>query len=105
MGTADSDIEQGGRGCPDIRKYLLGGSAIGPAVRVRDMGPDAANEEGVGRIPPQGGPQADETETAEGAGRRMVLPPAGGYNGGGGFAGGGDLHIPLSEHSIAIYCD
>ena len=42
---------------------LLGGGAIGPAVRVRDMSPDATYEEGVGWIPPQGGPQADRTAT------------------------------------------
>ena len=56
MGTADSEIKQGGIGCPDIGTYLLGGSTIGHAEWVRDMGPDAAHEDGVGRIPPQGGP-------------------------------------------------
>ena len=35
------------------------------------MGPDAAYEEGVGQIPPQGGPQADGTATPEGAGRSL----------------------------------
>ena len=38
--------------CPDIGKYLLGGGAIGLAIKVRDMGPDAAYKDGVGRIPP-----------------------------------------------------
>ena len=69
------------------------------------MSPDAAYEEGVGQIPPQGGPQAEREATAEGAGWSLVLPPSGGCNGGGGFAGGGDLRLPLSEHSCAIYCD
>ena len=105
MGAVDLDIEQGGSGCPDIGTDLLGGSAIGNAVRVRDMGPDTAHEEGVGRIPPQGGPQADGAETAEGMGRRMVLPPAGGCDGRGGFAGHGDLRLPPPEHSRAVYCD
>ena len=57
MGASDSYIDQGGRRCPDIGKYLLGSDAIGPTIWVRDMGPDAAYEEGVGRIPPQDGPQ------------------------------------------------
>ena len=52
MGAADSDIEQGGRGCPDIGTYLIGGSTIGPAVWVRDMGPEPAYAEGAGQIPP-----------------------------------------------------
>ena len=54
---------------------LLGGVAIGPAIRVRDMGPDTAHEEGVGQIPPLGGPQVDRTAKAEGVGRRLGLPP------------------------------
>ena len=67
------------------------------------MGPGAAYEEGVGRIPPQDGPQADGTKTTEGAGRRLGLPPAGGFDGGGGFTGGGYLRLPPPEHSSAIY--
>ena len=53
---ADSDIEQGGSGCPDIGTDLLGCDAISPDIRVIDMGPDAMYEEDVGQIPPQGGP-------------------------------------------------
>ena len=56
MGAADSYIDQGGSGCPDIGTDLLGVGAIGTAIRVRDMGPDAAYEEGIGRIPPRSGP-------------------------------------------------
>ena len=52
MGAADSDIGQGGSGCTDIETCLLGGGEIGPAIRVIEMGPDAAYEEGVGRLPP-----------------------------------------------------
>ena len=37
------------------------GGTIGPAIRVRDMGPDTAHAEGVRRIPTYGGPQADGT--------------------------------------------
>ena len=46
----------------------LGGGAIGPYIRVRYTSPHAAYEEGVGRIPPQGGPQADGTAALEKAG-------------------------------------
>ena len=70
VGAADSYTDQGGSGCPDIRTDLLGSGALGPAVRVRDMGPDTAYEEGIGRITPQGGPQADGTAAVEGAGRQ-----------------------------------
>ena len=79
--------------------------AIGHDVWVRDMGPDAAHEEGVERIPPQGGPQADEVVNVERTGQRLGLPPAGGCNGGGRFTGGGDLNIPLPKHSHTIYCN
>ena len=93
MGAADSEIDQGGSGCPDIRTDLIGGDATGPDIQVIYMGPDAMSEEGVGRISPQGGLQADGTATVEGAGRRLVLPPAVGCDGGGGFAGGGYLRL------------
>ena len=101
----DSGIEQGGSGCLDIRIYLLGGSAIGHSVRVRDMGPDTTHEEGVVWIPPQGSPQADGAEIAEGSGRRLCFPPARGCDGGGRFTGVGDLRLPFLEHSPKIYCD
>ena len=74
VGVADSDIEQGGSRCPDIGTYLLGGGEIGPSIRVRDMDPDGAYEEGFGQIPPQGVPQDDGTTTKEGVIWRLVLP-------------------------------
>ena len=52
MGAVDSGIEQGWRGWPDIGAYLLGGGAIGPDIRVRDMGLYAAYVEGVRLLPP-----------------------------------------------------
>ena len=64
MVAFDSHIKQGGSGCPDIVTDLLGSGAIGPSIQVRDMGPDAAHEYDVGRIPPQGGLQADGMATA-----------------------------------------
>ena len=69
------------------------------------MGPYVLHEEGVGKIPTQGGPQADREATVEGAGRSLVLPPAGGCDGAGVCAGGGDLHLPPPEHSCTIYLD
>ena len=102
---ADLDIYQGGRKCPDIGTDLLGSSAIGPDVQIRDMGPDTAHEEGFGRIPPQGGLQADVAATKERLVRRMVLPSVVGWDGVGRFVGGGDLCLPLPEHSSAIYCN
>ena len=60
------------------------------------MSPDATHEEGIGRIPPQVGPQADRGATAKRTGRRMVLPPAGGCDGGGGIAG--KIGLPPSKY-------
>ena len=105
VGPADSYIDQGGSGFPDIGGYLLGGGEIGPDIWVRDMGPDAAYEECVGHIPPQGGPQADGTSAVEGAVQRLGLPPYGGCNVGGRVAGVGDLCLLSPEHSSAIYCN
>ena len=96
------NIEQGGKECPEISTDLLGGSTICNAVRVRYMGPDAANEEGVGWIPPQGGPQADGAATTEETGQRLGLPQAEGCNERGRFTGGGYLYLPKQEHSCAV---
>ena len=41
------------------------------------MSNDAAFEEVVGQIPPQGGPQADGMATAEGLVWRTILPTSG----------------------------
>ena len=45
-------------------------------------------------IPPQGGPQADRTLTAEGGLWKVEVSPAGGGDGGGGVKGGGYLRTP-----------
>ena len=71
LGAADLDIDQEGNECPETGTYLLVGSAIGHAIWVKEMGPDAAYEEGVVCIPPQGGPQADGEATMERTGRSM----------------------------------
>ena len=59
MVKADAGLEQGGGGCPDLGPYLLGGGAVGPVVRIRNVGDNVVHLEGVGRIPPQDVPQAD----------------------------------------------
>ena len=105
VGAADLDIDQEGNECPETGTYLLVGSAIGHAIWVKEMGPDAAYEEGVVCIPPQGGPQADGEATTEGTGQRLGLSPAGGCDCRGGFVVGGDLRLPHPEHSRAVYCD
>ena len=57
------------------------------------MSPDNTYEEGVGRIPPQGGLKADVTATAEGPVQRLGLPTSGGCDGISGVAGDGDLRL------------
>ena len=69
------------------------------------MIPDAAIEEGVGRIPPQGGLQADGMAAVEGVGWRLGLPTSGGCDGGSGVVGYGDLRLRPPEQSSAIYCN
>ena len=49
------------------------------------MGHDTMHWEGVGRIPQQGGPQADGEEISERTGRSMGLFPAIGYDDRGGI--------------------
>ena len=66
---------------------------------------DPPHWEVVGRIPPQGGPQADVEATSAREGWRVGIPPSGGCNGGGGAAGVVDLHLPPPEHSFTVYCD
>ena len=75
MGASDSGNDQGGRGCLDIGADILGGGTIGPAIRVRDMGPDTVYTYGAGRIPPQGGPQTDGWEPRKGRGGGCVYLP------------------------------
>ena len=52
MGAANSGVEQGGRGYPNITIDILGGGAIGTDIQVIDMGPHTVYAEGVGWIPP-----------------------------------------------------
>ena len=58
------------------------------------MGNEPMNWEGAGRIPPQGGLQADGGAALARGGRLVDIPPTEGRNGRGGAAGGGDLLLP-----------
>ena len=52
VGASDLGTEQGGSRFPDIGSDLLGGGRIGPAIHVRDTGPDNVYAEGSRQIPP-----------------------------------------------------
>ena len=94
MGEDDRCLEKGGGGgCPDLGPDILGGGSVGPLVRVRDVGDDAAHREGAGNIPPQGGPQGDMEATSERKVRIVDIHPAGGRDGGIWTAGGGDIRL------------
>ena len=58
LGASDEGAGQGGCRCPDLSPDILGGGPVGNVVRVGDVADDPPYPEDVGRIPPQGGPQA-----------------------------------------------
>ena len=62
---------------PYLGPDLLGGGSVGHDIRVKDMGDDTPHWEGFGRIPPQGGTQADREATWEREGWCMGTHPAG----------------------------
>ena len=57
------------------------------------------------RIPPQGGLNTDKMDNAEGDRWEVEVYPAERSDGGGGVIGGGDLSLPLPEHSCAVHCN
>ena len=59
-------VGKGGRGLPDLEENLHGGGPVSPDVFVGDVGDDTLHWEGVGRIPPRGGPQSGVMATSEG---------------------------------------
>ena len=65
MGTTDQCVGNIGRGCPDLRKDPYGSVPVSIDVWVGEVGDYTAHWEVLGRIPPQGGLQADGTETVE----------------------------------------
>ena len=93
VGTNEKRAEQGGCGCPGLGKYLLRGVPVGHVVRVGDVGHYPTHWEDFGRIPPQGGPQADGEATSTRKGQCMGIPPSGGNSGGCKTEGGGDLRL------------
>ena len=105
MGTTVQGVGKGGHGLPDTRNNLRGSGPGGPAVWVGDMGDENLHWDGVGRIPPQGGPQADGTETSEGEGCEVVVSSTDRSNVGGGVTGGGDPRLPPTEHSHTVHRD
>ena len=74
VGAADSDVYQGGCGCPDLRTYLNGSGSVGHALWVGDVGHYTPHWECFGQIPPKGVPQADWESTSD----SMVISPYGG---------------------------
>ena len=69
------------------------------------MSHDAAYEECVGQIPPQGGPHDEGTPTTEGSVQMLGLPTSGGCDGRSGVAGDVDLRLRRPEHSSTISCN
>ena len=51
VGTANSGVDQGCRGCQYIGTYILGVVTIFPDIEFRDMVPDTAYTEGGVGIP------------------------------------------------------
>ena len=59
VGVAVQGVDQGGCRCLDIGEDLCGSAASGHDIRVVDVVNDKLSWDSFGRIPPQGGPQAD----------------------------------------------
>ena len=67
------------------------------------MGDDTVNWEGVGRISPQGEPQADGTATLEGGRQEVGVSPSDGRYGGVVVTGGGYLCLLHPEYSRTVH--
>ena len=105
VGESDAGIEQVGCGCLDLGTDILCGGSVGPVVRVRDVGDDAAHWEGVGKIPPQVSLQADREATSEREVRSVDINLTGGRDGTSGPSGVGDLRLPPPEQGHTVHCD
>ena len=64
VGVTVYGVGQGGRGCPYLGENLRGGGSGGSVVWVGDVDDDTAHWVDSGRIPSQGGPQADRVATS-----------------------------------------
>ena len=89
----------------DLGTDILGGGSVGPFVRVRYVGGDTANWEGVGQIPSQGDPQYDRGGKSDREGQNMGITTYGGRDGGSKNAGGGDPCLLPPEHGRTAHCD
>ena len=65
MGVSNKGYVQVGYRFPDLIPNLLISVPVGHVVRVGDVGDETLHWEGVGRIPQQGGLQADGEATPE----------------------------------------
>ena len=84
---------------------IMGGGPVGNYLLGRDMVHDPTHQEGVGRIPPQGGTQVDREATSESEGRRVEIPSTRRRYVGVRPAEDGDLCLLTPEHSRIFYCD
>ena len=73
--VTDEGAGKRGCGCPHLGPDILFDVPVGIFVWVRDVVDDPTHWEGVGRIPPQGVPQADREATSAREGRRVDTPP------------------------------
>ena len=74
----DTGLDKGGGRLPDLGPDKLGGGAVGTSIYIQDVGDDATHWEGVGQIPPQGGPQADREAILYREVNILDILPAGG---------------------------
>ena len=77
MGATDESSGKRGCRCLYLGTNILGNGTVSVGVWVGDMGDDPTHWEGVGRIPPQGGPQADGEAALAGEGQCVDINPAG----------------------------
>ena len=68
------------------------------------MGDYPTHQEVVGRIPSQGGPQADRKQPRQGRYRVWIYPPLEDAMAEGGTERSGDLCLPPPEHSRTSHC-
>ena len=77
VGKTVQGIGKGVCGCPYARNNLCGSGPGGSPPWVGYVGDDTAHCEGFGRIPPQGGQQANGTATLDREGQEVGVSPAG----------------------------
>ena len=75
VGATDLGVGKRAWGLLDLGKYIRVSGPGSLDVCFGDVGDDTAHWEGFGRIPQQGGTQADSTATAERGNRIRVHPP------------------------------